>query len=80
MENKYYINRHYMNTDKIRLAVGRMNKDMKELSEYCDKLEKIIDDLLEFIGDMIDEEAICHSFDMTTKEFIEYIRSKLISR
>ena len=69
-----------MNTDKIRLAVGCMNKDMKELSEYCDKLEKIIDDLLEFIGDMIDEEAISHSFDMTTKEFIEYIRSKLISR
>lgn len=69
-----------MNTDKIRLAVGRMNKDMKELSEYCDKLEQIINELFEFIEDMFDEEAISHSFDMTTKEFIEYIKSKLISR
>lgn len=80
MENKYYTNRHYKDTDKIRIAVNHMNKDMKELSDYCDRLEKIIDDLLQFIEDMLDEEAISHSFDMTTKEFIDYIKSKLISR
>ena len=78
MENKYYINRHYMNTDKIRLAVSSMNKDMKELSEYCDKLEKVTDDLLKFIDDMFDKEAISHSFDMNTKEFIECIKRSLI--
>lgn len=80
MENKYYTNRHYMDTDKIRLAVNRMNKDMKEISNYCDKLEKLIDEILEFIEDMIDKDVISNTFDMTTKEFIEYIKGSLISR
>ena len=77
MKNKYYTNRHYSNTDKIRIAVNQMNKDMKEISEYCDKLEEITDDLLKFIEDMFDEEVINKSFGMTIKEFIEYIKSKL---
>lgn len=39
MENKYYINRHYADTDKIRIAVSRMNRDIRELSKHCDRLE-----------------------------------------
>ena len=45
MKNKYYTNRHYRDTDKIRIAVNNMNKDMRELSEYCDKLENTIKEL-----------------------------------
>ena len=45
MKNKYYTNRHYRDTDKIRIAVSNMNKDMMELSEYCDKLESTINEL-----------------------------------
>ena len=45
MKNEYYTNRHYRDTDKIRIAVSNMNKDMMELSEYCDKLESTINEL-----------------------------------
>ena len=51
MENKYYTNRHYRNTDKIRIAVNKMNKDMRELSEYCDKLEAEIERLNNIINE-----------------------------
>ena len=49
MKNKYYTNRHYKNTDKIRIAVNQMNKDMMELSEYCDKLENAIIDIRVYV-------------------------------
>ena len=45
MKNEYYTNRHYRNTDKIRIAVSNMNKDIRELSEYCDNLEAKIERL-----------------------------------
>ena len=39
MENKYYTNRHYADTDKIKRAVSRMNSDIRKLSKHCDRLE-----------------------------------------
>ena len=77
MENKYYIRRHYNDTDKIRLAVSHMNRDIKELSEYCDRLEKAIDELLKVIEENLDEEVILNCFDVSVKEFIEYIRNTI---
>lgn len=49
MKNEYYTNRHYIDTDKIRIAVNNMNKDMRELSEYCDKLEILINKVIKYI-------------------------------
>lgn len=77
MENKYYTNRHYADTDKIRIAVSRMNRDIRELSKHCDRLEKAIDELLEVIEENLDEEVILNCFDMSIKEFIEYIRNTI---
>lgn len=48
-KNKYYVNRHYTDTDKIRLAVNRMNKDMRELSEYTEKLENKLKEIKDYI-------------------------------
>ena len=56
------------------------NIKKKETSEYCDKLEKAIDEILEFLNYHLDEKVINKAFDMTTKEFTEYIKSKIISR
>lgn len=52
-----------------------MNRDIKELSKYCDRLEKAIDELLNVIEENLDEEVILNCFDMSIKEFIEYIRN-----
>ena len=54
-----------------------MNRDMKELSEYCDTVEKAINELLEVIEETLDEEVILECFDMSVKDFIEYIRNKI---
>lgn len=52
-------------------------QDCRRLSYEIEKLNNTIEYLLKFIEDMFDEEAISNSFDMTTKEFINYIKSKL---
>lgn len=43
MKNKYWTKRHYKATEDIKNSVSKMNKDIQELSSYCDELEGIID-------------------------------------
>lgn len=48
-----------------------------EKDKEIERLNNSIEYLLKFIEDMFDEKAISNSFDMTTKEFINYIKSKI---
>lgn len=52
-------------------------KHLVTANKEIEKLNNTIEYLLKFIEDMLDEEAISNIFDMTTKEFINYIKSKL---
>ena len=58
-------------------VVNELLSRIAKLERECERLDSIIDELLRFIEGMFDEEAITHSFDMTTKEFIVYIKSKI---
>lgn len=53
------------------------HKHLVTANKEIEKLNNTIDYLLKFIEGMFDEEAISNIFDMTTKEFINYIKSKL---
>lgn len=78
MRNKYYINRSNKNTTNIKKAVSNMNRDINYLSNYCDKLEEIIDLLLNFIKQQFNEEVVNKTFNMSSDELIDFIKSSFI--
>ena len=78
--NEYWTKRHYKETEKIKNAIYVMNGDIKELSKYCDKLERYIKELLEIIEENLDESVIKNTFNMSNKELIDFIHKQIIER
>ena len=58
-------------------AYNRMYNTYFKKEQEVERLNNVINELLKFIEDMFDEEVISNTFNLTTKEFIEYIKSKL---
>ena len=63
--------------EEITYYANKFEDLCNEKDKEIERLNNTIEYLLKFIEDMFDEEAISNSFDMTTKEFINYIKSKL---
>lgn len=85
MENRYYTNRHYADTDKIRKAVSRMNRDIRELSNHCDRLEndkeyfykEIKKEIIKYgiNSDNLDKkEAVNEILIIITRKYFDYCR------